>query len=416
MIILDTSTLRSFALQSSQADLLRTIKVVGGERIGVPWMVMEELAAQQAIKYQELHGRAAQALDALRQSAPWDEVNVQLGNCNAERAREHWRSQWEDLASVIPTSDKALRQALFREANCLAPCRESKGQKIGARDAAIWLSAVEYAAAHPKETVYFVSANTKDFGDGSSYPYPMDEDVARLGDRFVLLTSMDDVTSRFTEPTEVDEALVTGILESEAVSSHISRAADAYLSSRRPRRVDCTVQVSDGSTFIASTLAWVTNRTHLGFVGEVQTYRIGDHEWCSAAVDWHLVGAVHTDPFGVVSAAVSWPTVVLFSLDRGTPRPTVLREGVPRPVSEDIAATLDLPVLDVTDVEQGLASVRESLRATLHELEPARSADSARRLRVATKRLPRSYEGALVRSTVLPDSALKMDREAPPGG
>ncbi|MFB6961856.1 hypothetical protein ACFCYB_33960 [Streptomyces sp. NPDC056309] len=137
--------------QSSSADLLRTIKMVGSDRVGAPWMVMEELAAQQAIKYQELHERAAQALEALRQATPWGGgLPVQLGCCDTERAREHWRSVWGDLVEVIPTSDKAVRQALFREANCLAPCRESKSQKIGSRDAAIWLSAVEYATEHPR--------------------------------------------------------------------------------------------------------------------------------------------------------------------------------------------------------------------------------------------------------------------------
>ncbi|MFI9248165.1 hypothetical protein ACIGXF_37675 [Streptomyces sp. NPDC053086] len=59
--------------------------------------------------------------------------------------------------------------------------------EIGARDAAIWLTAIEYAREHPDEKVYFVSKNTKDFGDGTAYPYPMNEDVAGFGERFVLL-------------------------------------------------------------------------------------------------------------------------------------------------------------------------------------------------------------------------------------
>ncbi|GAB3004540.1 hypothetical protein GCM10023080_082730 [Streptomyces pseudoechinosporeus] len=48
---------------------------------------------------------------------------------------------------------------------------------FGGRDAAIWLTAVEYAREHPEETVYFVSRNTKDFGDGTAYPPLMDQDL-----------------------------------------------------------------------------------------------------------------------------------------------------------------------------------------------------------------------------------------------
>ncbi|MFD0208917.1 PIN domain-containing protein [Streptomyces hirsutus] len=424
MIILDTSILRSIGLQSSSADLLRTIKAAAGERIGVPWVVMEELAAQQAIKYQELHERAAQALDALRQGTPWDGRKVQLGDCDTERARNHWRAEWGALASLVPTSDEALRQAVFREANCLAPCRESKGQKIGARDAAIWLSAVEYANGHPEETVCFVSANTKDFGDGSSYPYPMNEDVARLGDRFVILTSMDEVAARFTEPTDADKSLVTEILQSESVESHIHETANAFFSTSGPV-FDCTVQAADGETLVVSTRKWGTIRAHFASVGKIQAYRIGDHEWCTAAVNWHLVGALDSDLFGVVAGAAEWPTVVLFTLDRKTPRPTVLRETSPRPVPGDVAADLDVPVYDVTGVEQAVA--RAATNGTFVELGTAHSVDSAGPIRftmqvpqrrIATRRrggLPRAYQGALFRSA-MPPSGESPDREAPPGG
>ncbi|MFJ3249138.1 PIN domain-containing protein [Streptomyces sp. NPDC086782] len=373
MIILDTSILRSFGPQSSSADLLRTIKTVGRERVGAPWMVMEELAAQQAIKYQELHERAAQALEALRHATPWGgDLPAQLSGCDTERAREHWRSAWGHLVEVIPTSDKALRQALFREANCLAPCRESKSQKIGSRDAAIWLSAVEYATEHPKETVYFVSANTKDFGDGTSFPHPMNKDVARLGNRFVLLTSMNDVAALFTEPAEVDKALVTEILKSEAVSQQVYEAADALLSHRTYPVFDGIALMPDGTSLIRPVRVWLTESAHFGSVGEVQAYRIGDHEWCTASVDWHLVGLAHTE-FGAVSAAVSWPTVVLFSLDRENPRPTVLREATPRPVSADVAEALDVTPIDATVVEGTLAAIRADLRGELEQLSSSLS-------------------------------------------
>jgi hypothetical protein len=70
-----------------------------------------------------------------------------------------------------PTSEAALGEAEFRESNVLPPCKaiviNDRGEQVktGCRDAAIWLTAVEYAREHPEKTVYFVSRDTKDFGD-----------------------------------------------------------------------------------------------------------------------------------------------------------------------------------------------------------------------------------------------------------
>jgi hypothetical protein len=257
---------------------------------------------------------------------------------------------------VIPTSETALRQALFREANCLAPCRESKNQKIGSRDAAIWLSTVEYANKHVEETVYFVSANTKDFGDGVSYPYPMNQDIAHMGDRFVLLTSVDDVAARFTEPAEADRALITEITKSEAVLKHAEEAANAILSARAYPFFDCSIPLLDGGSMTIPASFWLTERAHFGSVGEVQAYRIDDHEWCTASVEWHLAGLVHTELLGAISAVVRWPTVMLLSLNRENPRPSLLREANPRPVNDETAALFaSLPRYHPTDVERAKA-------------------------------------------------------------
>ncbi|MET7816267.1 PIN domain-containing protein [Streptomyces sp. NPDC005395] len=358
MIILDTSILRSFGPESSSADLLHTISKVGSERVGAPWMVLEELAAQQAIKYQEMHERTAQALEALRHATPWGALDVKLGYCDTERVRKHWRTTWSRVVEVIPTSDKVLRKALFREANCLAPCKEAKSQKTGSRDAAIWLSAVEYAMEHPDETVYFVSANTRDFGDGTSYSSPMDKDVADVGDRFVLLTSMDEVVARFTEPAEVNEARVTEMLSAEGVLQDLrDRADELLLGDAGYPDFDCTIPTAAGLTYVAPAQTWMTVRAYLGSVEQVQAYRIGSQEWCTASVDWRLIGMVRVG-FGAASAAVSWSTRVLFRLDEPT-NPNILRGNVPSPVSGEVAAAVGVPPMDVTQVELAVGRAKD---------------------------------------------------------
>ncbi|MEV8332030.1 hypothetical protein [Streptomyces niveus] len=62
MIILDSCTVRGIGLSSNAADVLRAIREVKAERIAVPWMAIEELAAQKALSYKERHATAEKAL------------------------------------------------------------------------------------------------------------------------------------------------------------------------------------------------------------------------------------------------------------------------------------------------------------------------------------------------------------------
>ncbi|MDO0939151.1 PIN domain-containing protein [Streptomyces sp. DG2A-72] len=317
MIILDTCILRGLSLEDSSADFLRTIRAIasdgiavsaGADDVAVPWMVMEELVAQKAVKYAEMHAAAAAAIDSVSRLTPW-ELEASLAPCDLERYREHWCKVYGEIAATIPTSETALREALFREANALPPCKGSsspKDPKKGGRDAAIWLSAVEYAREHPAETVYFVSSNTKDFTDGSSYRAPMDRDIAELGERFVHLTSLDEVVSRFTEEVETDEELVRTILSSDpALRTLVNQAR------KRLTRFWCTAVVGDLGLDSIDTqaLGWFLTVACLRSVTDIKTYQIGEHVWCTAVVEWHLTGAaVLDDPAMITTAGSAWTT------------------------------------------------------------------------------------------------------------
>ncbi|MDQ1013194.1 hypothetical protein QFZ82_007679 [Streptomyces sp. V4I23] len=142
------------------------------ERIAVPWMALEELAAQKAVDYSNAHREAARALRKLQRVSVTEQPK--LGAPDPEKMRESWRARYGQLLEVLPTSETALREGVYREANVLPPAtlkgEGDKAVKVGARDVAIWLTAVEYAREHPDETVYFVSSNHKDFGKGGAYP------------------------------------------------------------------------------------------------------------------------------------------------------------------------------------------------------------------------------------------------------
>ncbi|MFF4399362.1 PIN domain-containing protein [Streptomyces sp. NPDC001480] len=387
MIILDTNILWSLTPEGGSTDLLRAIRAVSGERVAVPWMVMEELAAQQALKYQEQHTRAAEAVKALREVTPWG-LDVPLGPCEPEEVRKHWRRQWGTVVEVIPTSPQAFQEAAFREANQLRPCRVVKGLKIGSRDAAIWLTAVEYAQAHPEERVYFVSGNNKDFGDGTSYPAPMDKDVAGMTDRFRLLPSMADVVAEFATETTTDEAAVRALLEQPSTGSQLVDAATRYGWLPMDGSFECTISGVPGSEpLIVAAHGWLSGgRVSVSEIQSMHSYRFGQQEWCAAVVTWQLTGVILLD--GVTTwAGCSLTASVLLALNGSEPRLTILRADTPQPLSRDIFLSFNLPRIKLSGAGEDAAEVmRGSVAAsqTPVNLHPLRG--------------PRAYEGAWARA------------------
>ncbi|MEV5439480.1 PIN domain-containing protein [Streptomyces sp. NPDC052682] len=343
MIVLDMCVLRSCGLESSSAEVLRAIRTAGVEGVSVPWMVMEELSAQYAVKYRKQHEAAAQALQSLANVTPWG-LPIRLPDMDLERVREHWRSQWAAVVDVIPTSGEALREAAFREANALSPCRD-EGKKTGARDAAIWLSAIEYARAHEGETVYFVSENTRDLGDGTSYTGAMADDVASLGDRFVHLTGVGEVIDRFTEPADTDLEVVKQALSSPEAVKTIKQAAgrlggcsgmdmDLVEALKLPG-FQCTTGSFHTGVEQALALRWAVSEVsaQVGELHAAESYRVGEQVWCIATVRW-LIGGLALMEARVAKAACALETRLLFAPHSEDPRVTVLRNSPLQPLSE----------------------------------------------------------------------------------
>ncbi|MEU0414314.1 PIN domain-containing protein [Streptomyces griseorubiginosus] len=283
-----------------------------------------------------------------------------------ERLRKHWRDQYLTVVEELPTSEYALREAVFREANALPPCKETDGgrsAKVGSRDAAIWLSAIDYARQNPNENVYFVSSNTRDFGDGAAYKSPMDADVADLGDRFRHLTKMDDVITRFAEPTDTDEELVAKTLRAASVLKAAKRrlGGDERLS-------ECCFLAgfSGGELEIGAALSWVTMKAQFHSLRDVRTYRIGEHEWCTAVVRWDLAGTAFISPSttDTATAGCSWMTSVIFRPDPHDPRLTVLRHDPTRALNQDEFEKLDpskAPAITVSMLSEYLTSGGDKL-------------------------------------------------------
>ncbi|MGW6456535.1 PIN domain-containing protein [Streptomyces sp. NPDC055078] len=346
MIILDSCTLRSVGLGSG-LDLLHTIKA-SGVAVGVPWIVVEELAAQKSLEYTKAHEAAERALEVLRKATPWAAESGRTKE--TDKVREHWRAYYGRLGTVIRSSQEVMEEAIRREANVIPPCKqagpEKKPFKIGGRDAAIWLTAVEYARANPEETVYFVSSNITDFGDGSSYEPPMDQDLDGLGDRFRHLTSFDDVVAEFAQPTSVDMDTVVEICEQPEVQQAVRAYSfrhwtfGAHIFSQG---FEATTITGANTTRTTRAQGWID--PHRVVVRRLSTdkitgYHIGDAVWVTAEVAWELSGYVLEGDDQLVWVATRLDTSLLLSVG-GTSNPAaILRSSPPRAVDADL---VDIP-------------------------------------------------------------------------
>jgi PIN domain len=151
VIIFDSSVLYGRQPDDPKFDLLLALRQSGQQKAAIPWMVREELVAHRVLRHAQAHREAVSAIRELNRVTGTD--NGELGQFNRDAASDRWRTEYDRLFRVIDTSGEAARQALVREANCQRPAKEGVKDKGGARDAAIWLSVVEYLKNNPDEKV-----------------------------------------------------------------------------------------------------------------------------------------------------------------------------------------------------------------------------------------------------------------------
>ncbi|MFF3378159.1 PIN domain-containing protein [Streptomyces sp. NPDC002680] len=367
MIILDTNILTKSGIDSATTDLVKIIRTSGVERVAVPWVVLEELTAHRAVPYRRKYEVAAAALASLTEGTPWP-IRVPLPQMDLQRFQDEWREKWLDVVDVVPTSEGALKQALMREANLLPPCKQvtvNEGgdtAKIGGRDAAIWLTAVEYARDHPDETVYFVSKNTTDFGDGVAFPYPMNEDLAGIKDRFELLTTWYDVVEKFAQRTDdADEAAVRSILQApeslSAIEAEVTRLMPVPPGLEGPGFEGTMGFFVEGEGTLIDThtvrvLGWAVP-PFIAFdqATDLTAYRIGDHVWCTATVRWVLSGpALLRGTLRIKGVGCVWETRVLVSTTNADARLTVLRSQGTRALPAGQFSVLSPELADYTNL------------------------------------------------------------------
>jgi hypothetical protein len=366
MIIFDTNILRGVTRKNPTFDILRALKHSGIHTIGVPWMVLEELVAKQSLEYAAAHGRASAAMNDLGRKAPWSR-SAQIPSFNFERAKEYWRGQYSEVLQIIETSEQNAKEALAREAYCERPAKTNSDEKGGARDVAIWLSVIDYLKSNPNEEVFFVSKNTKDFGDGSEYPDLMARDLGDMKERLTILTSFEDIIGRFTEKIEVSDNKIKRLLE-EVVSDEVAPVEGAANTLLQGGPFRGTL-VDDWEFKPLSWREWaLPPSAAIRNVSRGSGHKIGDSEWYTATVDWLLVGLVTTTAISYFSStdvppaariACQWRTKILFSVG----------ENLQLTIVEDEKPT----ALDANDRAELEPLIERGLSASADQTSPAMS-------------------------------------------
>ncbi|MFD6344431.1 PIN domain-containing protein [Streptomyces roseolus] len=329
MLIFDTNAVKDLDPHGSKADLLRMLGKAGLE-IGAPWVVIEELTAHKLYDYQrafDLMRRQHQALSTLEPNLAGPVPKFQ----GAEFVR-HWRRQYSEIFTNIPTSQQALQAAVLREAACMKPAKVEVNNKSGGRDVAIWFSVLEYMEANPGKEVYFISSNTKDFGDPNEWPFPLDVDLGENSTRLTHVLTFEEILEKFTQPSnapdDVGESLIARLLAPKAGEVLIQEVWGRHLR----------------QTF-GSKIKQRPSHTRLGMdpqiSGPIECRKIEDSTWYWSKVSWQVYALQEgsEDPF-----LATWDTTILFpeSEDGGV---SLLRSGrlgelAPEDMSEALKSSL----------------------------------------------------------------------------
>ncbi|MGW5926990.1 PIN domain-containing protein [Streptomyces anulatus] len=338
MIILDTEAVRRMSFDSAEARLVRVIRESKTDRVALPWMAFEERLAQYVLAYEEAHRAAMSAHRTLGRMLPNSADVAAPTLTDSARARQLWDIRLRELVDIIPTPPEAFQEALRREANRLPPANVATKHKGGARDVAIWLSAVEYARTHPEEKVYFVSGNTTDFTDGKGpYPAPMDADRDRAGANFVHLSALSDVLEPLAPPVDVDLRDVEQRLRDHSRYVQVQAlltwgGGSEGLSFPVPALQQSTGKVAP---VIFATERMLPFRTKLLKVFDAKAYRLGEDTWCTAKMRWQFIGEPAEDQ-GLELACCTWTSHVMLSLAGESRVPQIFDPGFPEaPAGDD---------------------------------------------------------------------------------
>lgn len=155
-IILDTTEMpRKGPLRTILISTILQIGRIKGFAVLLPQPVLDESVSARTREAGETFEKLTTILASASRYYDLESFYIPSG----QEVGEIWKTELVDAFDIISMHPDDASEALRREAHRIPPARDGRG----ARDTAIWLSALRYHREHSGLT-YFVSKNYKDFG------------------------------------------------------------------------------------------------------------------------------------------------------------------------------------------------------------------------------------------------------------
>ncbi len=306
MIILDTNQLEYIQPPDGPlVAMLQKLATQTGHRLWLPEIVLEEHLAHYRNEVQEAERARRRAEARLKILVPYLTLETQpaVQLLQAVQDRTH---RLQRVFLIRRTPDGAARESLLREARRQPPAKASwETPGTGARDAAIWLTAIT-ACKEEMEHTYFVAQDSAAFGKGALKP------------ELVTDLELHGIEQHFRYCSGVDALLGELAAKHDPAPGHaaISRAMPVREAVREamddPRLLFEIISAAGLTIGIAAWLA-VEQLTVTGKAGPVVAYKIGDTIWACASLSWRAGRTVSVAP-ATLAAGAGHQVVVTFKV------------------------------------------------------------------------------------------------------
>jgi len=276
MIILDTNVLVRLDVTGPVAGMLRGIAAGWGLTLAISSVTRDEYHAKHLREFEDKIDLARRANDKLQEAAPdWRHPQYYP---SAHVLVERKMGPVLSVFTVLPLDGSHAVEALRREAFRERPASVDKG--VGARDVAIWLTAVEQSVLSDAP-VYLLANDTRAFGKDSLHPELTTEAEAIKAD-VTLFTETKDLIDEFATVIE-SEVDIVGLLGAEAVTKTVRETMSS--SSFMVVTHAITVGLQQGEAITGQSSGGVEN-IELIRPDDCDVYDMGGGRWIAARGTW----------------------------------------------------------------------------------------------------------------------------------
>ncbi len=323
MILLDTNALFAIPPRSLVGTVLRAITEDAGIEIGISSVTYDEYRARRLRDAERLIATARAAHEGLaRKAERWIHDDVRYPE--AEEVFLSDVQAVEKMLTLVPLAPEHAVEALRREAYRELPASTDEKKGSGARDVAVWLTAVKVSSGSGN-VVYLVSNDGGAFGRKQLHQALADEAATR-GANVRLCPDVAALIDLFAQG--VDVALdVTALLDVEAVKRAVVDAVGIHSFLDMAMAVD----PSDSGLVSAPPPLVRLVESHAE-----HAYAIRGEKWIAAHTSWEVIRDIDRHARGtseIQEYRLTWDqrvTILLRVVGEGVVTATVM--DLPKPV------------------------------------------------------------------------------------